>query len=97
MLKRRLIGVVVGVGALIGGTTLVRADEPYIPLISKGFQHQFWQAVKAGAEQSAKAQNVRISFEGPDLKKKNVKIDSVYVRKQLAEIVKDQDLSRYIL
>jgi ATP-dependent HslUV protease ATP-binding subunit HslU len=38
-----------------------------------------------------------ISFEGPDLKKKNVKIDAIYVRKQLAEIVKDQDLSRYIL
>ena len=38
-----------------------------------------------------------ISFEGPDLKKKNVKIDALYVRKQLAEIVKDQDLSRYIL
>ena len=38
-----------------------------------------------------------VSFEGPDLKKKTVKIDAVYVRKQLAEIVKDQDLSRYIL
>jgi ATP-dependent HslUV protease ATP-binding subunit HslU len=38
-----------------------------------------------------------ISFEGPDLKKKTVKIDSAYVRKQLTEIVKDQDLSRYIL
>ncbi|MCU1261744.1 MAG: heat shock protein HslVU, ATPase subunit HslU [Bryobacterales bacterium] len=38
-----------------------------------------------------------ISFEGPDLKKKNVKVDAAYVRKQLAEIVKDQDLSRYIL
>ena len=38
-----------------------------------------------------------ISFEGPDLKKKTVKIDSAYVRKQLSEIVKDQDLSRYIL
>jgi ATP-dependent HslUV protease ATP-binding subunit HslU len=38
-----------------------------------------------------------ISFDGPDLKKKNIKIDSAYVRKQLAEIVKDQDLSRYIL
>src|ERR1700686_2936726 len=38
-----------------------------------------------------------ISFAGPDLKKKNVKIDAVYVRKQLAEIVKDEDLSRYIL
>ena len=38
-----------------------------------------------------------ISFEGPDLKKKNVRIDAAYVQKQLAEIVKDQDLSRYIL
>ena len=38
-----------------------------------------------------------ISFEGPDLKKKNVKRGRAYVRKQLADIVKDQDLSRYIL
>ena len=38
-----------------------------------------------------------ISFDGPDLKKKNIRIDAVYVRKQLSEIVKDQDLSRYIL
>jgi ATP-dependent HslUV protease ATP-binding subunit HslU len=38
-----------------------------------------------------------VSFEGPDLKKKTVKVDAVYVRKQLADIVKDQDLSRYIL
>jgi ATP-dependent HslUV protease ATP-binding subunit HslU len=38
-----------------------------------------------------------ISFDGPDLKKKVVKIDAAYVRKQLADIVKDQDLSRYIL
>jgi ATP-dependent HslUV protease ATP-binding subunit HslU len=38
-----------------------------------------------------------VSFDGPDLKKKNVKVDAAYVRKQLAEIVKDQDLSRYIL
>ena len=38
-----------------------------------------------------------ISFEGPDLKKKNVHIDAAYVQKQLAELVKNQDLSRYIL
>ena len=38
-----------------------------------------------------------ISFEAPDLKKKNVKIDGAYVTKQLADIVKNQDLSRYIL
>jgi ATP-dependent HslUV protease ATP-binding subunit HslU len=38
-----------------------------------------------------------VSFDGPDLKKKTVKVDVGYVRKQLADIVKDQDLSRYIL
>jgi ATP-dependent HslUV protease ATP-binding subunit HslU len=38
-----------------------------------------------------------ISFEAPDLKKKNVKVDGPYVTKQLADIVKNQDLSRYIL
>ncbi|HZT37516.1 MAG TPA: ATP-dependent protease ATPase subunit HslU [Bryobacteraceae bacterium] len=38
-----------------------------------------------------------ISFNGPDLKKKHVRIDAAYVHKQLADIVKDQDLSKYIL
>jgi ATP-dependent HslUV protease ATP-binding subunit HslU len=38
-----------------------------------------------------------ISFAGPDLKKKNVRIDAEYVHKRLADIVKDQDLSKYIL
>ena len=37
------------------------------------------------------------SFEGPDLVEKTVVIDADYVRKQLAEIVKNEDLSRYIL
>jgi len=38
-----------------------------------------------------------ISFEAPEMKKKTVKIDAAYVQKQLTDIVKDQDLSRYIL
>jgi ATP-dependent HslUV protease ATP-binding subunit HslU len=38
-----------------------------------------------------------ISFDGPDLKKKKIKVDAAYVRNQLADIVQDQDLSRYIL
>ena len=37
-------------------------DEPYIAIVSKGFQHQFWQAVKRGAEQEAEKQGARISF-----------------------------------
>ncbi len=40
--------------------------EIYIPVISKGFQHQFWQAVKAGAEKAAAQYNVKITFEGPE-------------------------------
>src|SRR5467141_1568763 len=38
-----------------------------------------------------------ISFEGPDLEPKDKSIDAAYVELMLAETVKDQDLSRYIL
>ena len=38
-----------------------------------------------------------ISFEGPDLVDKHVTIDAAYVEKMLAEIVKNEDLSRYVL
>ena len=38
-----------------------------------------------------------ISFEGPDLENKTVIIDEDYVSRMLAEIVKNEDLSRYIL
>jgi len=37
------------------------------------------------------------SFEWSDLKEKNMVIDSAYVKQRLESIVKDQDLSRYIL
>ena len=36
-------------------------------------------------------------FDAPDLDKKEITIDANYVQSELAEIVKDQDLSRYIL
>lgn len=46
--------------------TAAPAGKLYIPVISKGFQHQFWQAVKLGAEQAATDLNVDITFEGPE-------------------------------
>ena len=59
--------------AIVGGAVVVAAyfafmanREVYIPIVSKGSQHQFWQAVKAGAEQAAKDFDVRITFEGPE-------------------------------
>ncbi|AXI40454.1 BMP family ABC transporter substrate-binding protein [Bacillaceae bacterium ZC4] len=42
------------------------SGKPYIAIVSKGFQHQFWQAVKKGAEQAAKEFDVEITFEGPE-------------------------------
>ncbi|HSR52437.1 MAG TPA: ATP-dependent protease ATPase subunit HslU [Acidobacteriota bacterium] len=38
-----------------------------------------------------------ISFSSPDMKRSKLTIDGRYVRKQLAAIVRDEDLSRYIL
>jgi ribose transport system substrate-binding protein len=65
MLRRTTLKATLGVAALgIAGVT--KAEEIYIPIISKGFQHQFWQAVKAGAEQAAREFKVSITFEGPE-------------------------------
>ena len=67
-LKRRMLSIAIGMGLgmSIGFAGTASAEEIYIPLISKGFQHQFWQAVKSGADQAAKDLNVKITFEGPE-------------------------------
>ena len=38
-----------------------------------------------------------ISFDAPDLQEKKYNIDAKHVKERLADIIKDQDLSRYIL
>ncbi|HHV98403.1 MAG TPA: ABC transporter substrate-binding protein [Clostridiaceae bacterium] len=48
------------------GTADNSGKRLYIPVISKGFQHQFWQAVKQGAEKAAQEFDVEITFEGPE-------------------------------
>ena len=37
----------------------------YVPIVSKGFQHQFWQAVRSGAEAKAEELNMTVNFDGP--------------------------------
>ena len=37
----------------------------YIPVMAKGFQHQFWQAVAKGAQDAADKYGVEIYFDGP--------------------------------
>ena len=64
--RRTLLGAVAAVSLLAGATGAGAADKLYVPLISKGFQHQFWQAVKAGADKAGAELGVEVSFEGPD-------------------------------
>ena len=66
-MNRRIMMGTLSAAALVLGTGLAQAQEKlYIPLISKGFQHQFWQAVKAGADKAAAEFDVDVTFEGPD-------------------------------
>ena len=41
------------------------SEKLYIPVMAKGFQHQFWQAVAKGAEDAAAEYGVEIYFDGP--------------------------------
>ncbi|MDZ4134979.1 MAG: substrate-binding domain-containing protein, partial [Paracoccaceae bacterium] len=67
MFTRRLILGSISAAALIASATFATAQEKlYIPMISKGFQHQFWQAVKAGADKAGAELGVEVTFEGPD-------------------------------
>ncbi|NML45097.1 ABC transporter substrate-binding protein [Ramlibacter sp. G-1-2-2] len=66
MSTKRAFGIAVVCAAALGIPSGALAQETYIPLVSKGFQHQFWQAVKSGAEQAAKDYKVKVTFEGPE-------------------------------
>lgn len=63
-MKKKLFAV-----AMLGAATMFSApsfaEDVYFPIIAKGFSHQFWQAVKLGAENAAKANGVTITFEAP--------------------------------
>lgn len=40
-------------------------ETPYIAIVSKGFQHQFWQTVYQGSQAAAQEFGVEITFDGP--------------------------------
>lgn len=67
MLNRKAwINTLVAAASILIGGAATAQQQLYVPLVSKGFQHQFWQAVKSGAEQAGKDFNVRVTFEGPE-------------------------------
>ena len=68
MKKQKLILTILLIAILLLSVASLAAVEAklYIPVISKGFQHQFWLAVKVGAEKAAVDYDVTITFEGPE-------------------------------
>ncbi|MCQ2005897.1 ABC transporter substrate-binding protein [Rhizobium sp. NRK18] len=64
--RRTILGLVSATAMLAAAGGASAEDKMYIPLISKGFQHQFWQAVKSGADKAAADFGVDVTFEGPD-------------------------------
>jgi ribose transport system substrate-binding protein len=75
-MKKRLVlvalcGAVVIGGAFASGQRDQRAGGVFIPIVSKGFMHQFWVAVKSGvdkaaAELKADGVNLTYTFEGTE-------------------------------
>lgn len=66
MNRRTVIGSLSATTFMGGVTVAIGQTRAFIPLISKGFSHQFWQAVKLGSEQAAEELGVDVTFEGPD-------------------------------
>lgn len=66
MNRRQMLGTIGAGYAVAYATVVIGQETKLIPMISKGFQHQFWQAVKAGADQAAAEFGIEITFEGPD-------------------------------
>ena len=64
--RRNLLGAISALALLTAGGAASAQENYDIALISKGFQHQFWQAVKAGADQAAADLGVTVTFEGPE-------------------------------
>ena len=57
--------VVAACGGSSTGSAGASGAKPYIAIVSKGSQHQFWQAVQKGATDEAAAKGATISYEGP--------------------------------
>lgn len=66
MIRIKILNILISFVLSISFAQTVYAKDIYIPLISKGFQHQFWQSVKTGADRAAKDFKVKVTFEGPE-------------------------------
>lgn len=62
---KKNLAIVLLVIVLAAMTAAACAESMYIPVMAKGFQHQYWQAVYQGAKAAAEQYGVEIYFDGP--------------------------------
>ena len=61
---KKIVAILLAV-LMVLARSAVAEERLYIPVMAKGFQHQFWQTVAAGAQKAAEDYNVDIYFDGP--------------------------------
>lgn len=61
---KKILALVLALMMVVGMTAAV-AEGMNIEIVSKGFQHSYWQAVKLGAERKAAELGVTVNFVGP--------------------------------
>lgn len=76
-MKKQILGLAIGVSAVLllaacgstekksGSSSSGTKEVKTIEVVAKGFQHDFWKSVNAGAKQAAEENNVTINFVGP--------------------------------
>ncbi|MGI6687038.1 MAG: ABC transporter substrate-binding protein [Christensenellales bacterium] len=67
---KKLLAIVLIMMLMVSGFALAESAKPlegkFVPVLPLGVAHQFWQAVKSGAEQAAEEYGVEIVFDGPE-------------------------------
>ena len=62
---KKLFAVVLALALVLAIAAPEFAEGEYIAILSKGFQHQFWQTVAMGSQDAAAKYGVEITFDGP--------------------------------
>ncbi len=62
---KKILALVLALMLVVGATAAFAEGTLNIEIVSKGFQHSYWQAVKKGAEEKAAELGVTVNFVGP--------------------------------
>ena len=63
-LRSLTASLMVAAGLMTASASAIASDI-YLPVVSKGFMHEFWQTVKMGSDAAAEELGVKTSFVGP--------------------------------